>query len=220
MEGSPAAARQRLLVLGAGPAQLGLLEAARDCDLYVVAVDRDPLAPGFRYADRRAIVSVEDEPAIDRLAAAELVDGIVAPGIDHPVAIAARTADRLAIPHPLTPAVAQAATSKLRQRERLAEAGVPHARHTSCTSLAEAAAAAAELGYPCVVKPPDLQGQKGLALVRDEAELVEAYARGRELARGNALLVEELVDGPEVTVNAFTVEGRFHPLTVTDRVVA
>ena len=30
--------------------------------LYVVAVDRDPAAPGFRFADRRAIISVEDEP--------------------------------------------------------------------------------------------------------------------------------------------------------------
>jgi biotin carboxylase len=34
------------------------------------------------------------------------------------------------------------------------------------------------------------------------------------------LLVEELVDGPEVTVNAFSLRGRFHPLTVTDRVLA
>jgi biotin carboxylase len=220
VEGSAAAARQRLLVLGAGPAQLGLLEAARDRDLYVVAVDRDPLAPGFRFADRRAIVSVEDEPAVDRLAAAELVDGIIAPGIDYPVAIAARAAERLAIAHPLTPVVAQAATSKIRQRERLVEAGVPHARFTACSSLVEALAAGAAFGYPCVVKAPDLQGQKGLTLVHDEAELTEAYEQGRELARGNSMLVEEFVEGPEVTVNAFSVGGRFHPLTVTDRVVA
>ena len=53
-----------------------------------VSVDRNPAAPGFRFADRRAIISVEDEPQIDRLAAAERVDGIIAPGIDWPVAIA------------------------------------------------------------------------------------------------------------------------------------
>jgi biotin carboxylase len=34
------------------------------------------------------------------------------------------------------------------------------------------------------------------------------------------MLVEEVVEGPEVTVNAFSVGGRFHPLTVTDRIVA
>jgi biotin carboxylase len=220
VEGVAAPGDKRLLVLGAGPAQLGLLEAAHDRGLYVIAVDRDPLAPGFRFADRRAIVSVEDEPAIDRLAGAERVDGIVAPGIDYPVAIAARVAGRLGLPHPIDPATAQAATSKLRQRERFAEAGVPHARHVVCSSLAEARAAAAEVGLPCVVKAPDLQGQKGLALVRSGSELEEAFDLARGLARSSVVMVEELVDGPELTVNAFSVDGRFHPLTVTDRVVA
>jgi biotin carboxylase len=186
----------------------------------VIAVDRDPLAPGFRFADRRAIVSVEDEPAIDRLAGAERVDGIVAPGIDFPVAIAARVAGRLGLPHPIDPSTAQVATSKLRQRERFAAAGVPHARHLICSSLAEASAAAAELGFPCVVKAPDLQGQKGLALVQSEDGLEEAFDVARGLARSSVVMVEELVDGPELTVNAFSVDGRFHPLTVTDRVVA
>ena len=46
---------KRLLVLGAGAAQLGLLAAARARELHVIAVDREPSAPGFRYADRRAI---------------------------------------------------------------------------------------------------------------------------------------------------------------------
>src|SRR5207253_5536442 len=90
----------RLLVLGAGPAQLGVLAAARRRGLTVVAADRDPSAPGFRYADRRAIVSIEDEQAVERLARAEGVHGIAAPGSDHAVAIAARIAARLGLPHP------------------------------------------------------------------------------------------------------------------------
>src|SRR5258707_2125273 len=94
---------QRLLVLGAGPAQLGVLAAARARELTVVAADRDPSAPGFRYADRRAIVSIEDEPAIERLARAEQIDGVIAPGTDHAVGLAARIASRLAPPHPVEP---------------------------------------------------------------------------------------------------------------------
>jgi len=61
----------------------------------VIAADRDPGAPGFRFADRRAIVSVEDEVGIERLADAERVDGVIAPGIDWPVAVAARVAAQL-----------------------------------------------------------------------------------------------------------------------------
>ena len=109
---------KRLLVLGAGPAQLGLLAAARARELHVIAVDRDPSAPGFRYADRRAIVSTEDESGIERLASAERVQGLIAPGIDWPVAIAARVAERLSLPHAISPETAALSTSKLRQRER------------------------------------------------------------------------------------------------------
>ena len=209
-----------ILVLGAGPAQLGLLEAARARGLRVVAADRDPGAPGFGLADERELVSIEDEDVVERLAASLRPDGLIAPGTDFPVGVAARVADRLGIAHPLDPATAHAATSKERQRELFAEAGVPQPRFHACTTLAQAEAAAREVGYPCIVKPPDRQGQRGLSIVAEEAGLGCGFGEALEAARGDLVLVEELVTGPEVTVNAFSVEGRFHPLTVTHRVVA
>jgi biotin carboxylase len=211
---------QRLLVLGAGPAQLGLLQAARERGLYVIACDRDPSAPGFRFADRRALVSTEDEPAIERLAAAERVEGVIAPGIDWPVAIAARVTERLGIPHPLEPAQAVLATSKMRQRERFAAAGVPQPRFAIGRDLAEVEAVVGEIGLPCVLKAPDRQGQKGLALVREPEELAPAVQLAIGASRSGLCLVEEAIEGPEVTVNAFSVDGRFVPLTVTDRETA
>ena len=122
MEGDSRSGNLRLLVLGAGPAQLGLLEAAHERGLWIAVVDRDPAAPGFRFADRRCILSTEDEPAIERLITALAIDGIVSPGTDWPVGVAARVAERAGLPHPIEPATAVLATNKLRQRERLAEA--------------------------------------------------------------------------------------------------
>ena len=201
-------ARQRLLVLGAGAAQVGLLRAARARDLFVIAVDRDPAAPGFAYADKRALVSSEDEPDVDRLARAEHVDAIVSPGADWPVGIAARVAERLGLPHPIDSATAALATTKSRQRDRFAAAGVPQPR-----LLDEPAA-------PCVVKAPDRQGQRGLTFVRTEDELAGAIEAALAASRNSAYIVEEYVEGPEVTVNAVSVDGVFHPLLVTDRLTA
>jgi biotin carboxylase len=220
VEGGTGSQRRRLLVLGAGAGQLGLLEAAAERGLYVIAVDRDPAAPGFRHADRRAIVSVEDEPAIDRLAAAEQVGGVIAPGIDFPVAIAARIAARHNLRHPLEPHVAQLAISKLKQRERLAAAGVPHTPYRVCAAADEAVDAASALGFPCVVKPPDRQGQRGQSVVEAPEDVADAFALALDAARGPVVLLERLVAGRELTVNAFSVGGAFHALTVTDRVVA
>jgi hypothetical protein len=117
---------RRLLVLGAGRQQLGLLRAARERGLLVVAVDRDPAAPGYRFVDRRALISFEDEPALHRLAEAERIGGVISPANDWSVGIAARVAQRLALPHPLDPRTAALASSWLRQRECFIDAGVPH----------------------------------------------------------------------------------------------
>jgi biotin carboxylase len=206
----------RLLVLGAGPAQLGVLAAARARELTVVAADRDPSAPGFRYADRRAIVSIEDEPAIERLAKAEEIDGVVAPGTDHAVGIAARVAHRLGLPHPIAPETATLAVSKHKQRERLEAAGLRQPRSIVCRTLAEITAAAAELGYPVVVEVPDRAGERSVALASNTKELAAAAADAFA-ARGEYALVEELVGSRIVTVNGFSLDGRFTPLTVTDR---
>src|SRR5439155_705099 len=114
VHGDGHASRDWLYVEDAAEAIVAAIEA----DLDAAAGDPDRRGAGFRFAARRAIGPVEDEPAIDRLASAERIDGVVAPGIDFPVAIAARVASRLGITHPLDPQTAQLATSKLRRRER------------------------------------------------------------------------------------------------------
>ena len=213
MEGDRAGSKS-LVVLGAGPAQLGLLEAARARGLFVTAVDRDPDAIGFRLADRRALISAEDETAVERLVRSERVDGLIAPGIDWPVGIAARVAARVGLPHPIDPQTAALATSKLKQRARFAEAGVPQPRFEV---VREPRAA---VGYPCVVKAPDRQGQRGLSLVTEPGGLAAAVGEAVAVSRSGVALVEELVRGPEVTVNAVSLDGEFVPLTVTDRITA
>jgi biotin carboxylase len=206
----------RLLVLGAGPAQLGLLEAAHSRGIWLAVVDREPAAPGFGLADRRCILSTEDEPAIERLIGAMTIDGIIAPGTDWPVGVAARIAAHAGLPHPISPQTAVLATNKLRQRTRLDEAGVPQPRWWAVGGGDDPP----EVSGPVVVKAPDRQGQKGLTLVESPADLPAAIESARAAARNGLALVEVLVDGPEVTVIGFSSDGAFTGLLVSDRLVA
>ena len=216
MESDSRSGSPRLLVLGAGPAQLGLLEAARARGLWLAVVDRDPAAPGFQLADRRCILSTEDESAIERLIGAMTIGGIIAPGTDWPVGVAARIAAQTGLPHPISPRTAVLATNKLRQRERLHEAGIAQPRWW----IVGGADRPPELSGPVVVKAPDRQGQKGLTLVESAADLPAAIEAARAAARNGLALVEELVEGPEVTVVGLSADGAFTGLVVTDRVVA
>jgi biotin carboxylase len=180
----------------------------------VIACDRDAQAIGFEFADRRAVVSTEDEPAVAQLAKAERVEGLISPGSDWPVVVAARVAAQVGLPHPLRPEVAARCVSKLRQRELFDEFGVPQPSWEIVAEPAE------DLPVPCVVKPPDRQGQKGLTLVTERGELSAAIAEAVSESRAGCALVEELVEGPEVTVNAFSDGSTFHALVVNDRLTA
>jgi hypothetical protein len=138
----------RLLVLGARSP--GLIATARARDLFVIAVDRDPRAPGFALAHRRAILETDDEPALERLVEAARIDGVIAAGRE--TGAAARLAARFGLPHPHSPATAVLLGSRLRQRERLLDAGVPQVRWAIVANGADA-------GFPSVVTPPDRRGR-------------------------------------------------------------
>jgi hypothetical protein len=157
----------RLLVLGAR--RLGLLASARARGLYVIAVDRDPAAPGFRLTHRRAILPLDDEVALERLVEAERVDGIV--GTGPAVAVAARLAARFRLPHPLAPESALLVTSRLRQRVRLGDARVPQTRWAVVRGDALP-------GFPCVLGPVDRKGRRLAEEVSSAAEpAVTAFSR-------------------------------------------
>lgn len=199
----------RLVVLGAGPAQLGALRAARRAGVQTIACDKasDALALRLGLVDVYEQVSTFDIDGVERVARAHAAGGLIAPGTDGPVRVAAEVAARLGLAHPLSPEVAVIATDKLAQRAAFAAAGVP-----------QPALLDPDAGYsrPVVVKPSLAQGQRGITRVERAEDLAPALARAREESRDGEALVEELIEGDEVTVNGF-LHGGFHAIAVTDR---
>nr|WP_181309742.1 phosphoribosylamine--glycine ligase [Nocardioides campestrisoli] len=96
--------------------------------------------------------------------------------------------------------------SKAFSKEVMAAAEVPTARSRVCESPEEAAAALDELGAPYVVKDDALAAGKGVVVTNDRAEaLAHAAACGR-------VVVEEFLDGPEVSLFAVCDGGIAQPL--------
>ncbi len=91
--------------------------------------------------------------------------------------------------------------SKAFAKDVMAAAGVPTARARACTSAEEVASALDTFGAPYVVKDDGLAAGKGVVVTRDRDEAL-AHAAGCE-----RVLVEEYLDGPEVSLFAIT-DGR------------
>ncbi|WP_199896638.1 ATP-grasp domain-containing protein [Streptomyces niger] len=163
-------------------------------------------------------------PYVARLHAALGFDAVLT-SCDYYLPTVGRIAGHLGLPGPAPEAV-ENACRKDATRRVLADAGLPQPRFALCTDRSEAAAAAAEIGYPLVLKPVDLCAGMFVREVADEAELQRAYravedfpvnARGQR--RAPVVLLEELLIGPEVSVETVTHGGSTHVVGVTDKSV-
>jgi phosphoribosylamine--glycine ligase len=92
--------------------------------------------------------------------------------------------------------------SKAFAKEVMAAADVPTARPAVCGSVAEVEAGLDELGAPYVVKDDGLAAGKGVVVTEDRAAALD-HARAC-LDAGSAVVVEEYLDGPEVSLFAIT----------------
>ncbi|MFD1830232.1 ATP-grasp domain-containing protein [Streptomyces desertarenae] len=138
---------------------------------------------------------------------------------------AAAVADALSLPGMSAEAVRNC-RDKGRTRELLAAAGVGQPSSVAVSSLAEAAEAADAIGYPVVLKPRGLAGSLGVVFVSCAEELAGAY---REAAAPSypgvpvftaSVLVEEYVDGPEISVDGLFADGAYQPLALARKRVA
>ena len=92
-------------------------------------------------------------------------------------------------------------------KEALRKAGIPCAQSTRATSPQDAREFAASVGYPLILKPPAGAGAAGTYRVDDDAEL-ESVIVDSGLAGGQAVAVEEFIEGHEGFIDTVTVDGR------------
>ncbi|MFI8308732.1 acetyl-CoA carboxylase biotin carboxylase subunit family protein [Streptomyces sp. NPDC085927] len=135
----------------------------------------------------------------------------------------ARLARRLGLPT-TPPEVMQACRDKATARALFAQHGVPSAASVSVRSRHEAEAAAERIGYPVVLKPAAHAGAIGVLRVDTPAQLTAAYwaaARTAGLGEENvSVLVEEYLDGPEISVECVTHRGATTVVAVNRKTIS
>lgn len=105
-------------------------------------------------------------------------------------------------------------------RRAVDAAGLDQPRYRTVSGSRSAAAAYAELGPVCVVKPVDQSGSLDVRRVGSEREAVGAFRRALRSGRGAGLvLVEEYVQGPEYSVEGYVEDGRVHVLAITEKIL-
>lgn len=196
---------KRLLINGAGRGNLGLIKAAKKIGAYTIVTGQ--AGPCLALADKiYPDVHPGHPDEVLAVAQAEQVDGVAITCNDMGLESVGRCCDVLHL-QGLSEEVAKCSANKLLMKEKLISAGVRTAQFKLIHNLDELQKASAELKYPVIVKATDLQGSRGICIVREEEKLKSAYEEVISLTHKDFCIVEEFIEGTEFGAQAFVYRG-------------
>jgi phosphoribosylamine-glycine ligase len=205
------------LILGVVSAQADLIEYLADEGWHVIGAAHRERGAGLAYVDRFELVDIVDTGAVERLARETDVDLVHSTGSDLGIETATEVSERLGLPRFLDPETVDMIDRKPRFRDFLRREGLSPVAYRRVTSASDLSGWET---YPAVLKPADSYGARGVAVVESEAEARQQLPTALEHARNDTALVEEYLDGFEISVNVFLVDGSVRVAILSDRLVA
>ena len=212
---------KRIIIIGAGLLQVPAIQIAQEMGLYTIVFDYNKDAPGMKIADYPMIVSTRDVDGSVR-AARDLsqkmeIHGVITVGTDASTTVAA-VANALGLPGNRFED-AYAASNKIRMRERFKKNNVPQPNFFPVWNYEEAIEAYKHLNTPVVVKPADNMGARGVMKVSSESDVLAAFNRAKSSSPSGEVIVEEFMDGPELSIDMLIYNDEIYVTGVADRII-
>lgn len=217
-------AQKKMMILGASELQVPAIRKAKELGYQIILVDYNEKAVGFELADVKLVVSTLDQEEVYRQALIYQPDIVLTSTSDGPVRTAAYVNEKLGKKPDLSYQDSLCATIKSHMRNRLKERHVPIPAYYAVQDFKEFRAAVAAIHGSRIVKPADNAGSRGVVSLDgsrtySEEELCGIYEYSKANSRNGTVMVEEYMAGPEVSVEAMTVDGRTTILAITDKYI-
>jgi len=210
-----------IFILGASRLQIPAIKKAKEEGMFVYALDYDPEAVGIKFADRFLEISTIDKEAVYKAALEYRPDHIITSTSDMPVRTVSWVNEKLGKPCDISYEGALYATDKVLMCKRMKECGVPIPAFREIRSLNDFLDAVGVMPDRFVLKPADNAASRGVILIdkRTAPDYGELYRYTIQFSRSGEVLAEEYMEGPEVSVESYTVNGEPHIITITDKSV-
>lgn len=203
----------KALVVAGGIAQAALVRELKSRGIYTILADRNPKAVAVPYADAFFPVSTLDEEGIYQLALNEKVDFVVTACADQVLQIVAKVSERLGLPCYIDHHTATLVSDKKYMKDIFVKNGVPTAKHVVMGTFEEEKVK--DFQFPLIVKPVDSYSSRGVRKVLNNEEMRMAFEEAVVISRTKTAIVEEFIEGEELTVDVYVESGVAHVLTVS-----
>ncbi len=213
--------KKTIMVIGGGLLQVPVIQTAQKMGLQVIVTDYNPNALGMKYADIPIVMSTRDIEGSVRVAKKQNeitpISGVLTVGTDASATVAA-VANALNLPG-IKFEDAIAATNKIKMRTRFFEYGVPSPHFFPVWSLSDAKKACKVLGFPVVIKPSDNMGARGVVRIENKNQIADAFAFAKSASPSGELIIEEFMEGPELSIDAVVYNGEVTFTGIADRII-
>lgn len=212
--------KKKILILGASILQLPAIMKAKEMGLYVVVADIDSKAIGFKYADEYYEISTIDIDGVVNLSKTIKPDGIMTLASDKPMMTVAKVGETLGL-NTISTSTAIKATNKARMRESLFYNKVPIPKFKVVNSENEYLKEICEFKNEFIVKPADSSGSRGISLVGKEyteKQIIEAFNHSKKYSSTGEVIIEDYIEGLEVSVESVTIDGKTEIISITDKI--
>ncbi|WP_297677991.1 ATP-grasp domain-containing protein [uncultured Bacteroides sp.] len=197
---------KKLLVQGAGRGHLGLIQAAKEMGIYTIVTGMPGNYPCTPLADKICYADIKDKQAVLRIAQDEGVDGIVICCSDTGLQTVGYVCDQMNLSG-ISENSAVLCADKSLMKDRLMKSKVRTAKYMRIYQEVDIQECIDTLRFPMIVKAVDLQGSRGIYIVKNVEELAVNFRKVMNDTAKDHCIVEEFIEGNEFGAQAFVYNG-------------
>lgn len=206
--------KKKIFILGASILQIPAIIKAKEMGFEVAVADKNSKAKGIRYADRFYKISTIDEEGIYKAAKDYQPNGIITTGTDQPIRSIAYASNRLGLTS-ISYDTAIKCTDKIKMIKVFESNKIPHPWYFEINNVNDIYAIKDKLEYPCISKPIDSSGSRGVTYISAPSDLLRAVEYS--LSYGTGVIIEEYLSGIEVSVEIIVNEKEVNIVAITDK---
>ena len=209
----------KLLILGVDTSTQSILNYTKKNDIYTIITDyREPQdSPLKLVADDYWMINITDLDQLEAKCRETGVTAVMAGNHEMCLDSAKELCHRLGFPFYASDYAWRTARNKLLFKETCLEVGleIPRTYHVN-DSLDEIDLT--QIKYPVMVKPSDQMAGRGISQCFNEEELRIACQKARDYSTNGRIVVEEYVNGDELSIGCYVDQGVSHIVAVTDAI--
>ena len=208
--------RKKALVLGGTVPHCELIRQLKERGYYTVLVDYLDNPPAKAVADEHVQESTMDKEKVLEIAREKTADLVICGCVDQANITACYVSEKLGLTRPYSYETASQITNKGVMKRVMMEKGIPTSKYIFFDRADQEVKAT--LRYPVMVKPADSNSSNGVKKALNESEMKMYLRDAIQISRSGKAIVEEFVQGREISAYCFIKERKAKLLMTAERI--